>query len=61
MKVIFYLDGEATEELELQYIPRIGEGVRLSNENLYSVKGVVHRYFTEGNHIVIYLQKMKNE
>ena len=59
MKTNFYLDGKIIQELELSHIPRVGELVRFDfdYETLYLVKIVVHRYFAEGDYILIHLQE----
>ena len=44
MKTIFYLKERVIQQLELTYIPRIGELVRFNDEENYLVKGVVYRY-----------------
>ena len=44
MKTIFYLKERVIQQLELTYIPRIGELVRFDDEESYFVKGVVYRY-----------------
>ena len=44
---------------KLTHIPRQGDLVRLGDteqENLYSVKGVSHRYFEDRHEIVIHLK-----